>query len=356
MSNLNPTGRSAGPVVDRYAAGVGTTGPGPSLHPRADPAPARAGLAVEARGIHKSFGEHPVLEGVDLEVIEGTVFCLLGPNGSGKTTTIRILSTLLAPDAGTVRVAGHDASRHPDRVRGAIGVTGQFSAVDKFLTGRENLTLMADLAHLGRAAGRRRVDELLDRFDLVEAAGRTPATYSGGMRRRLDLAMTLVGHPRIIFLDEPTAGLDPRGRHVMWQIVRRLVADDGVTILLTTQYLDEADRLADRIAVLDRGAIVAEGTPEELKGRIPGGHVRLQFADPVNLDSAARLLGSARRHDETLSLEVPGDGTAPAVRTLLVELDRRGIDVETLSIHSPDLDDVFFAVTGLPVAGGESRR
>jgi ABC-2 type transport system ATP-binding protein len=241
-------------------------------------------------------------------------------------------------------------------VRAAIGVTGQFSAVDKLLTGRENLVLMADLAHLGRAAGRRRADDLLDRFDLVDAAGKAAATYSGGMRRRLDLAMTLVGHPRIIFLDEPTTGLDPRGRHVMWQIVRDLVADDGVTILLTTQYLDEADRLADRIAVLDHGAVVAEGTPEQLKARIPGGHIRLQFSDLANLNSAARLVGTARRDHEMLSLEIPSSGTVSALRSLLAELDQHAIEVDTLSIHTPDLDDVFFSVTGHPTAGVDVSR
>ena len=221
-----------------------------------------------------------VLDGIDLEVAKGTVFALLGPNGSGKTTTVRILCTLLTADAGSLRVAGHDVDREPEMVRSAIGVTGQFSAVDKLLTGRENLALMADLAHLGRATRRSRVAELLERFDLAEAADKPAATYSGGMRRRLDLAMTLLGRPRVIFLDEPTTGLDPRGRHAMWQMIRNLVADDKVTIFLTTQYLEEADHLADRVAVLDHGTIVAEGTPSELKARLPGGHVRLQFPGP----------------------------------------------------------------------------
>ncbi len=252
--------------------------------------------AIAATGLRKSFGDHVVLDGIDLNVPEGIVFALLGPNGAGKTTTVQILSTLFAPDDGEVRVAGHDLAREPDAVRAAIGVTGQFSAVDNLLTGEENLILMADLHHLGRDEGRRRAAALLDRFDLVEAAKKTPATYSGGMRRRLDLAMTLVGDPRIIFLDEPTTGLDPRGRHTMWQIIRDLVAD-GITIFLTTQYLDEADQLADRIAVLDRGKLVAEGTADELKRRIPGGHIRLQFADSAALESAARTLGEviARR-------------------------------------------------------------
>src|SRR6266545_4143303 len=219
--------------------------------------------AIAAAGLCKAYGEKVVLDGIDLQVPVGTVFSLLGPNGAGKTTTVQILSTLISADAGEVRAV--------------IGVTGQFSAVDNLLTGEENLLLMADLGHLGRAEGRRRVADLLDRFDLVEAARKLVATYSGGMRRRLDLAMTLVGDPRIIFLDEPTGGLDPRSRRTMWQIIRELVAG-GVTIFLTTQQLEEADRLADRIALLDHGKLVAEGTADQLKRLVPGGHIRLQFA------------------------------------------------------------------------------
>src|SRR5579872_7161301 len=247
-------------------------------------------MMIETRGLCKSFGDHVVLDSIDLDVAEGTIFALLGPNGAGKTTMIQILSTLISPDGGEVRVAGHDLVREPDAVRAAIGVTGQFSAVDALLTGEENLLLMADLYHLGRAQGRKRAAALLDRFDLADAARQRPATYSGGMRRRLDLAMTLVGDPRIIFLDEPTTGLDPRSRHTMWQIIRDLVAG-GVTILLTTQYLEEADQLADRIALLDHGKLVAEGTPDELKRRIPGGHIRLQFADVRELEAGLRTLG-----------------------------------------------------------------
>ena len=240
-------------------------------------------------------------------------------------------------------------------MRAAIGVTGQFSAVDKLLTGQENLMMMADLAHLSRADGRQRAADLLDRLDLFEAAGKMAATYSGGMRRRLDLAMTLVGAPRIVFLDEPTTGLDPRGRHTMWQIIRGLAAD-GVTILLTTQYLEEADQLADRIAVLDRGAFVAQGSPEQLKAHVPGGHIRLQFTDPQHLQTAARLLTNAGRDDETLSLQVPSDGTVAALRALLYQLDQHTIDIQSLSIHTPDLDDVFFAVTGHPTASEDNQR
>jgi ABC-2 type transport system ATP-binding protein len=300
--------------------------------------------AITASGIHKSYGDKVVLDGVDLSVPEGTVFALLGPNGAGKTTMVQILSTLIPAAGGEAFVGGHDLVRDPNGVRSVIGVTGQFSAVDNLLTGEENLTLVTKLRHLGRNQRERRVADLLERFELVDAAGKTPATYSGGMRRRLDLAMTLVGEPRIIFLDEPTTGLDPRSRHVMWDIVRDLVAD-GVTIFLTTQYLDEADELADRIALLDRGRIVAEGTPAELKRRNPGGHVLLQFADRVALDAAASRLPPAARDDEALTLQVPSDGGVRSLRALLHDLDE-SIEVEGLSICTPNLEDVFFALTG----------
>jgi ABC-2 type transport system ATP-binding protein len=301
--------------------------------------------AIEAAGLRKSYGDNLVLDGVDLHIPRGTVFALLGPNGAGKTTTVQILSTLIPADAGDIRVAGHDLARHPDAVRAAIGVTGQYSAVDKFLTGEENLRLMADLHHLSRAEGRRRAAALLERFDLVDAAGRSAATYSGGMTRRLDLAMTLVGDPRIIFLDEPTAGLDPRSRRTMWQIIRDLVSG-GVTILLTTQYLEEADQLADRVALLDHGRIVAEGTPNELKRLVPGGHVSLRFADPSALEAAARLFAEALRDDEELTLQIPSDGSVASLHLLLSALDAEAIEVDHLSIHTPDLDDVFLALTG----------
>jgi ABC-2 type transport system ATP-binding protein len=322
----------------------------------AETIPARAAprLAISATGVQMSFGSHAVLDGVDLAVTEGTVFALLGPNGAGKTTMVQILSTLLPADGGQIHVAGHDLARDPDAVRAAIGVTGQFSAVDGLLTGEENLRLMADLHHLGRGAGRRRAAGLLERFDLTSAAGKPAATYSGGMRRRLDLAMTLVGRPRLIFLDEPTTGLDPRSRRTMWQIIRDLVAG-GVTIFLTTQYLDEADELAGRIAVLDRGRLVAEGTPGELKRRIPGGHISLQFASQHELDSAARIIDGAAREDEALTLQVPSDGSVPALRALLARLDAGSVEIEALSLHTPDLDDVFLALTGQPGQEMETR-
>ena len=304
-------------------------------------------LAIEATGLRKSYGDQVVLNGIDLAVPEGTIFSLLGPNGAGKTTVVQILSTLISADGGELRVAGHDLAAEPDAVRAAIGVTGQFSAVDNLLTGTENLLLMADLHHLGRAAGRRRAADLLGQFDLAGAAGKLAGTYSGGMRRRLDLAMTLVGNPRLIFLDEPTTGLDPRSRQTMWQIVRDLAAS-GISILLTTQQLEEADELADRIALLDQGRIVAEGTPDELKRRIPGGHIELRFAAQRELESAGTLLAVTSRDDDALTLQVPSDGDVPALRALLNQLDSAAIKVEGLSIHTPDLDDVFFALTGQP--------
>jgi ABC-2 type transport system ATP-binding protein len=308
--------------------------------------------AITATEVGKSFGATVVLDGIDLTVTDGTIFALLGPNGAGKTTMVQILSTLIPADSGQIRVAGHDVVTEPDGVRGAIGVTGQFSAVDDPMTGEENLRLMADLNHLGRGAGRRRVSELLERFELTDAARRPVSTYSGGMRRRLDLAMTLVGTPRLIFLDEPTTGLDPRSRRTMWHSIRELAAA-GVTIFLTTQYLDEADQLADRIAVLDRGRIVAEGSPGELKRRIPGGHIRLEFADANTWASAADLLGPVSRDEENLALQVPSDGEVASLRGLLDRLHAARIEVAQLSIHTPDLDDVFFAVTGQPTAEPE---
>ncbi|MQY04745.1 ATP-binding cassette domain-containing protein [Actinomadura macrotermitis] len=305
-------------------------------------------LAIEASGLRKSYGDKVVLDGVDLAVPEGTIFSLLGPNGAGKTTTVQILSTLIRADDGRVKVAGHDLARQADDVRGAIGVTGQYSAVDKLLTGEENLLLMADLKHLPKREGKRKAKELLERFDLADAAGKTAATYSGGMQRRLDLAMTLVGDPRLIFLDEPTTGLDPRSRRTMWQIVRDLVAG-GVTIFLTTQYLDEADELADHIALLDHGTLIAEGTPDELKRLIPGGHVSLRFTGDDALNGALGALGRGfvdPADENRLTLQVPSDGSVASLRELLARLDAAGIEPADLGVHTPDLDDVFLTLTG----------
>ncbi len=301
--------------------------------------------AITVRGLRKTYGTQVVLDGIDLDVPAGTVFALLGPNGAGKTTAIHVLSTLIPADAGEVLVGGHDVAREPDAVRRLIGLTGQVSAVDVQFTGEENLRLMADLHHLGRDEGRRRVAELIERFDLVDAAGTPAMTWSGGMRRRLDLAMTLVGRPRIIFLDEPTTGLDPRSRRVMWDIVRELV-EDGVTILLTTQYLEEADRLAQGIALLDGGRIIAQGTPAELKRLVPGGSVRLEFGDTVDLDRATLALGGGSRDDASLALQLPNDGGVHALRSMLDRLDAEEIEVDGLSVRSADLDDVFLALTG----------
>jgi ABC-2 type transport system ATP-binding protein len=302
--------------------------------------------AIAVTGLRKSFGEHVVLDGIDLTVGQGTVFALLGPNGAGKTTTVQILSTLIHSDGGQATLAGCDVNTQPARVREVIGVTGQYSAVDQLLTGRENLLLMADLFHLGRARGKARASELLEQFDLTEAAGKLAATYSGGMRRKLDLAMTLVSSPQIIFLDEPTTGLDPRSRRTMWQIVRDLTRS-GVTIFLTTQYLEEADQLADRIALLDHGTLIAEGTPGELKRMTPGGHIRLRFTDTEMLSKAREIIARPSKADEeALTLEVPTSGSVAELRGILTRLDDHGIDVAELTVHTPDLDDVFLTLTG----------
>ncbi|MFI6347491.1 ATP-binding cassette domain-containing protein [Streptomyces sp. NPDC050560] len=335
--------------------------------------------AVSAVGLRKAYGDKSVLDGIDLRIPAGSVFALLGPNGAGKTTTVQILSTLIPADGGRAQVAGHDIAAAPDGVRAAIGVTGQFSAVDGLITGEENMLLMADLHHLPRREGRRVTAELLERFDLTGAARKPAASYSGGMRRRLDIAMTLVGSPRIIFLDEPTTGLDPRSRRTMWGIIRRLVTG-GVTVLLTTQYLDEADELADRIAVLNDGRIAAEGTAEELKRLVPGGHVRLRFSDRAAYRDAAHALreGIAPRgpdaahtvaalhtgaaaeadDDEGLVLRIPSDGSQRELRSILDWLDAAGVEADELTVHTPDLDDVFFALTGAttPDRSGRAGR
>ncbi|WJV47858.1 ATP-binding cassette domain-containing protein [Streptomyces flavofungini] len=302
---------------------------------------------ITAQGLRKSYGEKVVLDGIDLQVSEGTIFALLGPNGAGKTTTVQILSTLISADGGDAQVAGNNLAQEPDGVRRSIGVTGQFAAVDGLLTAEENLFLIADLLHLDKAEGRRRAAELLERFDLTDVAKKPASAFSGGMRRKLDLAMTLVGRPSVIFLDEPTTGLDPRSRRTMWDMIRDLVAG-GTTIFLTTQYLEEADQLADRIAVLDGGKIVAEGTADELKRRIPGGHIKLRFNDMQHMNAAAHrlALSTVTRDDESLSLQIPSDGSIPALRAVLDVLEGAGIHAEALTVHTPDLDDVFLALTG----------
>ncbi|MFJ9088068.1 ATP-binding cassette domain-containing protein [Streptomyces sp. NPDC102384] len=302
-------------------------------------------LAIAAKGLRKAYGDKAVLDGIDLAVPAGSVFSLLGPNGAGKTTAVKILSTLVTADAGELSVGGHDLAADPQAVRAAIGVTGQFSAVDGLITGEENMHLMADLHHLPRREGHRLAAGLLDRFDLTEAAKKPASTYSGGMTRRLDIAMTLVGSPRILFLDEPTTGLDPRSRHTMWRMIRELVAD-GVTVFLTTQYLDEADELADRIAVLSEGRIAATGSAEELKRLVPGGHVRLRFTDPAGYRAAVAVLRDATTDDDALTVRIPSDGTQRELRSVLDWLDAAGVEADELSVHTPDLDDVFFALTG----------
>ncbi|MFJ5719158.1 ATP-binding cassette domain-containing protein [Streptomyces sp. NPDC093149] len=313
--------------------------------------------AVSAVGLRKSYGDKTVLDGIDLHIPAGSVFALLGPNGAGKTTAVKILSTLITADGGQAQVAGHDVAADPQAVRAAIGVTGQFSAVDGLITGEENMLLMADLHHLSRSEGRRVTAELLERFDLVEAASKPASTYSGGMKRRLDIAMTLVGNPRVIFLDEPTTGLDPRSRHNMWGIIRELVTG-GVTVFLTTQYLEEADELADRIAVLNNGKIAAQGTADELKRLIPGGHVQLRFSAPSAYRSATVALRETTRDDESLTLQIPSDGSQRELRSILDRLDSAGIEADELTVHTPDLDDVFFALTGstVPTQSNQSNQ
>lgn len=310
---------------------------------------------VDAKGIGKSFGGHEVLSQVDLAVESGTVLALLGPNGAGKTTMVRILATLVRPDEGTALVAGHDLRDDPVGVRRSISLTGQFAAIDELLTGEENLEMMARLRRLSRKAARARVTELLASFELTDSRHRRAGTYSGGMRRRLDLAMGMMERPRLLFLDEPTTGLDPRSREQLWNTVRRLV-DDGVTILLTTQYLEEADVLADRIALLDHGRIVARGSAEELKQRLGSEVIRLEFANVAHFERAAATLGGVRADGCRCTLEVATDGTAGHVYETLARLVRSGTPATTMSIHRPSLDDVFLSLTGAHHAETESRE
>jgi ABC-2 type transport system ATP-binding protein len=303
-------------------------------------------MSVRVAGLTKAYGDVDVLRGIDLDIPSGSVFALLGPNGAGKTTLVRILATLIKPDAGTATVAGHDVLTAPRRVQTAISLTGQNAAVDELLTGEENLVMIGRLRRLGRSGARRRSAELLDLFELTKAGKRLVKTYSGGMRRRLDLAMSLVRAPEVLFLDEPTTGLDPRSRQTTWAAVRDL-ARDGVTVLLTTQYLEEADQLADRIAFLDRGAIIADGTPDALKSELAGERVELGLTDDAEIDRLLAVLGDGLVSDgPRRTVTVATDGSAGQVRDLLNRLDRAGIAVDRIAVHRPTLDDVFLTTTG----------
>jgi ABC-2 type transport system ATP-binding protein len=316
------------------------------------PSPSSSPLAIEATGLVKRYGDKTALGGVDLDVPRGSVCGLLGPNGAGKTTAVRVLATLTEPDGGSARVAGHDVVADPMAVRRSIGLAAQDATVDGLLTGRENLVMIGELHHLGRKRAKVRADELLEQFTLTDAADRVAKEYSGGMRRRLDLAATLVARPGILFLDEPTTGLDPRARNELWAVLDRLVAD-GATILLTTQYLDEADRLADDIVVVDHGRVIARGDSRSLKRDLGGDQLHVVCADPGDLEEVSavveRVAGARPSLDlPTRSITAPTDGGAGAVAALAGELAVRGIAVEDLGLRQPTLDDVFLTLTGAP--------
>lgn len=307
-------------------------------------------FAIEATGLVKRYKSVVALDGVDLAVPRGTVLSLLGPNGAGKTTTVRVLTTLLKPDEGSARVAGVDLRSNPREVRRRIGVSGQYAAVDEYLTGYENLEMVGRLYHLGAAQSRRRARELLAQFRLEDAAGRPAKTYSGGMRRRLDLAGALVADPQVLFLDEPTTGLDPAGRLDMWEVISGLVAG-GTTLLLTTQYLEEADRLADEIVVIDQGRVIAHGTADQLKAQVGGERIELTVTDGAQLEAAAQVLGELSpgevgRDESARSLTAPVTGGASVLLEALQRLERAGIAVSDVGLRRPTLDDVFLTLTG----------
>jgi ABC-2 type transport system ATP-binding protein len=306
--------------------------------------------AIEAEGLVKHYGETKALNGFDLTVARGTVYGLLGPNGAGKTTAVRVLATLLRPDGGRARVLGHDVTSQATAVRRVIGLTGQYAALDEYLTGRSNLVMIGELSRLTAKAARRRADELLEQFDLTDAAGRAVKTYSGGMRRRLDLAASLIGHPAVLFLDEPTTGLDPSARALMWDIVRQLVAD-GTTLLLTTQYLDEADQLADRIAVIDGGKVIAEGAPTELKASMGGQRLLITLAEGSDASAAAAALrpfttASIIPNEGDRLIEAPVTATDGLATEVVRALDEAGVKVNDIAVRSASLDDVFLTLTG----------
>lgn len=307
----------------------------------------KSDIVVEAKNLQKSYGKTKVLKGINLQVQRGTMLALLGPNGAGKTTTVRILSTLLNFDGGTASIEGHDVVQQADDVRSVIGLTGQSAAVDELLTGRENLIMMGRLYRLTKASTKARAEELLKDFDLVDAADRPAKTYSGGMRRRLDLAVSLIATPPVIFLDEPTTGLDPRSRQAMWDIIKDLLAQ-GTTILLTTQYLEEADQLANNIIVIDGGKVIAEGSPKQLKSRLGNDRLEVTFKDAETLAKAAKALGKsvADTDDKEYTASIVVKDTNKDVKQVLDVLSKEKINVESLAVHKPTLDDVFISLTG----------
>jgi len=303
--------------------------------------------AIVVKGLTKSFNKTPVLEGVSFEIKRGTMLALLGPNGAGKTTTIRILSTLLKPDSGEALVNGHSVVTDADKVRESIGLTGQYAAVDEFLNAVENLEMMGRLYHLSHEVSKQRATELLELFDLTEASLRPVKTYSGGMRRKLDLALSLIATPPVIFLDEPTTGLDPRSRLAMWDVIKQLMAS-GATILLTTQYLEEADQLADQIAVIDNGRIIAQGTADELKSKVGKDRLELTIAKNSNFEAAVKAVESPSliQNSEERTLVISMEGDVSDVKNILDKMEKAGVKVEALSLHKPTLDDVFMNLTG----------